>query len=325
MDYLATVVLSNHRPETVLPAKALMTAYDTIILEEPPDEHFQGMLSGALGIAPYLETLDLEYPAFSRLMSETLRACHAAGKKVIQVEPFLKKLLAIHDLFAEGGGPSDLEAGTALHAVYAAERNATAALLDFYKVSVDGPFEAIVEAVKRFARVDAQRFVLRDGMRAGALVPFLKVPGTYFIEAGQIHYILWRELKRRLPPGYSLTVKFLMADAARTLGYRGHLYGPGDLLTLHHIFHPGRSSREEDLLASRALIYNKLIAKEEITQDTVSYPHTRDELENAATVRRLSPEDCHRLFPLLRRASTDRARDVVRHYLIKKGDRPGIS
>ncbi|RLC07336.1 MAG: NTPase, partial [Deltaproteobacteria bacterium] len=53
--------------------------------------------------------------------------------------------------------------------------------------------------------------------------------------------------------------------------------------------------------------------KEEIAGTEEPYPHTRDELESAATVRRLSMADCRRLFPLIRRASTETAREVVRH------------
>lgn len=142
--------------------------------------------------------------------------------------------------------------------------------------------------------------------------------GTYHIEAGPIHYPLWRELKERLPPDATLTVKFLMADAVRDMGLRGHPYGPGDLLTLLHRFHPDRSSPREDLLAARALIYNKVIAKEEIAEDAEPYPHIRDELMAADTVRGLSLTDCRRLFPLIRRASTATARETVRRYLAGK-------
>ena len=318
MKSKAVVALSNHRPECLDPAVQLMERHDVLILEEPRDHRFQGMLTGELAIDEYLETLDLEYPEFSRRMSEMLRELHGAGKTLYQVEPFLEKLIEIHEMFADGGTPADLKVGSDLHKVYAAERDATAALLQFYGRSVRGTIEETVDAVKRFARADAQRFMLRDRMRADAVVEVLHRPGTVYIEAGQIHYPLWRELKRRLPAGYPLSVKFLMSDAVRELGFRGHLYGPGDLLTLIYLFHPNRSSREEDLLAARALIYNKLIVKEEIAESTDPYPHTRDELETAATVRNLDLEDCRRLFPLVRRASTDTARDMVSHYLKRK-------
>ncbi len=318
MKSRATIVFSNHRPESVSPAQRLMERHDAVILEEPPDDAFALMLSGKLSIDSYLETLDLEYPEFSRRMSGTLRELHGAGKRLYQIEPFLEKLLEIHKIFADGGSPSDLKAGTDLYNVYALERNATAALLDFYSASLRGSFEETVGKVKLFAREDAQRFVLRDRMRADAILEALVQPGEYYIEAGLIHYPLWRELRRRLPIDYTLNLKFLMSDAARDMGYRYHQYGPGDLLTLLYMFHPNRNSPEDDKLAARALIYNKLITKEEFVENTDPYPHTRDELETAATVRNFSMEDCRRLFPEISRASTDTARDVVLHYLIGK-------
>jgi hypothetical protein len=318
MQSSATLVLANHRPESVEPAVELMARHDAVILEEPPDDLFRQMLAGQVSIDSYLQTLDLEYPEFSRRMSLKLRELNAAGKKLCQVEPFMERLLEIHERFADGGRPADFAAGTQLHAVYTAERNATAALLDFYKVSVRGRFDEVVEAVKRFARADARRFFLRDRMRADAMARLLCGPGAWYIEAGLIHYPLLRELKRRLPTDYPLTVTFLMADAVRAMGSRGHLYGPGDLLTLLYRFHPGCSSGREDLLAARALVYNKLITKEEIAESTEPFPHTRDELEAGAIVRTLSLEDCRRLFPAVRRAPTDSAREMVRHYLNRK-------
>ena len=315
MKSRATLVLANHRPETVLPAKRLMESHDAVILEEPPDDRFQQMLSKELSINSYLDKLDLEYPEFSRRMAKTLLELYDTGKRLYQIEPFLEKLIEIHELFAEGGNPSDLKAGTVLHQVYEAERHATAALLAFYRASLLGTFEETLKTVRSFARADARRFILRDRMRAHEIAARVFCPGAYYIEAGQIHYFLWRELKQSLPADYPLTIKFLMDDAVRDMGLQGHWYGPGDVLTLLYMFHPKRNSREDDLLAARALIYNKLIIKEEFFETTEPYPHTRDELETAATVRNLSLEDCRRLFPVMRRASTDKAREVVRRYL----------
>ena len=244
----ATLVLANHRPETVPVAQLLMGRHDTVVLEEPPDPHFLPMLNGQVSIGAYLETQDLEYPEFSRRMAGILRDLHRAGTRLFQIEPFIDHLLAIHDRFADGQGPSDLPEGTLLHTVYQAERTATGALLDFYSVSTSGTFEATVKAVKRFARADAMRFALRDRLRAQAMIDVIKAPGSTYIEAGQIHYPIWRELRQRLPADYPMRVHFLMTDAVRSMGYRGHLYGPGDLLTLLYRFHPGafpegRSSR----------------------------------------------------------------------------------
>ena len=318
MNSRATLVLANHRPESIDAARQLMEQHDAVILEEPPDDLFPQMLSGKMSISSYLETLDIEYPEFSRRMSSALQRLHTAGKKLVQLEPFLEGLLQIHSLFADGGSPADLKPGSSLHAIYEAERSATAALLDFYRVVVNGHFEAAVEAVKHFSRTDAQRFMLRDEMRAEALSQVITGTGSWYIEAGPIHYPLWMELKRRLPAGYPLKVKFLMADAVRAMGYRDHLYGPGDLLTLLHRLHPDRSDPREDLLAARALVYNKMIAKEEMVDSADPFPHTRDELHTAAIVRQLTIADCRRLFPFVRRVNTESAREMVRHYLERK-------
>ena len=318
MNSQATLVLANHRPETVAAAQRLMARHDAVILEEPVDPRFLPMLTGQVAIDTYLEAQDVEYPEFSRRMAAVLRERHRAGTRLYQIEPFVDHLLAIHGQFASGESPSDLPAGTAIHRVYLAEREATAALIDFYTVSASGPIAAVIEAVKRFARSDARRFALRDRMRAAAMVDVINACGRTYIEAGPIHFPLWHELKRRLPPGYPLGTHFLMTDAVRSMGYRSHLYGPGDILTLHYRFHPDRRFQTEDLLAARALVYSKLIAKEEIVDADEPYPHTRDELEVGAMTARLSLPDCRRLYPLVRRASTSTAREMVQHYLHRK-------
>ncbi len=311
----ATLVLANHRPETVPAALALMAEHDAVILEEPPDPRFQAMLSGRLGIRAYLATQDLEYPEFSRRMAHGLRERHRLGTRLYQVEPFIQHLLVIHDRFADGQGPSDLPAGTTLHQVYLAERAATKALIDFYSTSAGESFAATMAAVKRFARADARRFALRDRLRAEAMLDVLKRPGHTYIEAGQIHYPLWRELRRRLPAGFTLRIHFLMAQAVRAMGRQRHLYGPGDRLTLLYRFHPNGQFREADRLAAQALIYNKIIIKEEITGTGQPYPHTRDELETAAITDDLTTADCRRIYPVVRRANTRTAREMVQHYL----------
>jgi hypothetical protein len=109
-----------------------------------------------------------------------------------------------------------------------------------------------------------------------------------------------------------------MSEAVREMGYRGHLYGPGDMLTLLYLFHPNRNREEDDVLAAKALIYNKLITKEEISESSEPFPHTLDELKTASIVRHLSLGDCQKLFPQIKRASTEKAREVVQHYVKKE-------
>lgn len=315
MSASATLVLANHRPETIPLARRLMAVHDTIILEEPFDKRFDPMLDGKVSIDAYLEDQELEYPEFSRRMARVLRERRQTGTRLVQVEPFIELLLSIHDRFANGEGPQDLPAGTNLYRVYRAEHFATKALLDFYSASGRDNFKTTVDAVKRFARADAQRFALRDQMRAEAMVVLLQAPGKTYIEAGQIHYPLWHELRRRLPTGFPLRVHFLMTAVVRKLGYRRHLFGPGDLLTLYYRFHPRRRFQNEDLFAARALIYSKLILKEEIAADADTYPHTRDELEIGSVTDQLSLADCRLLYPLVRQASTSDSCEIVRRHL----------
>ncbi len=311
----AILVLSNHRPETIPLARQLMADHDTILLEEPLDKRFDPMLDGKISIDAYLEDQELEYPEFSRRMAEVLRERRQAGTRLVQVEPFIDLLLSIHDRFANGEGPQDLPAGTDLYRVYRAEHLATKALLDFYRASGCDNLDTTIDAVKRFAWADAQRFALRDQMRAEAMVVLVQNSGKVYLEAGQIHYPLWHELRRRLPAGFPLRLHFLMTAVVRKLGYRRHLFGPGDLLTLYYRFHPQGRFPTENLLAARALIYNKLILKEEIAADADTYPHTRDELEIGSVTDQLSLDDCRRLYPRVRLASTAESREIVERYL----------
>jgi hypothetical protein len=147
------------------------------------------MLQGALAVDDYLQELDLEYPAFSREMCYLLRRLRAEGKKIFQVEPFLEILLGIHEFFAKGHRPEELDPKSVQYPVYLAERNATGALLAYYQTVMTGSFEASIEAIKRFARLDAARFRLRDSLRAQALAPLVKKYPSVFVEAGVIHYI----------------------------------------------------------------------------------------------------------------------------------------
>ena len=99
-------------------------------------------------------------------------------------------------------------------------------------------------------------------------------------------------------------------------GRKGHLYGPGDQLTLLFMFHAAnRQTGRKKLLAARSIIYSKIVAKNEITEDLNRFPHLLDELECIRTSNKLSLEDCQRLFPLIRRAKSQDARTVVAEYL----------
>jgi hypothetical protein len=274
------------------------------------------MIRGELSVEDYLLPIDVEYPAFSRDIGCLLRDLHSQGKKIYQVEPFIESLLTIHEFFAESHKPDDLTKNSIHFYVYRAERAATAALLAYYQTVGAGTFEEALDAIIRFARADAARFRLRDSLRAQALVSLVQEYPSSYIESGLIHYQLWRLLRDRLPPHVQVQPLFLADAALRSMGEKGHLYGPGDQLTLLYIFHPTLSQPEwEKLLAARSMIYSKILEKQESDGEGGTFPHLRDELACIRAVRQLSIDDCRHLFPLIRRASSPEARRLVTAFL----------
>ena len=71
----------------------------------------------------------------------------------------------------------------------------------------------------------------------------------------------------------------------------------------------------EQVLAARSIIFSKIIEKEELTDDLNSFPHLRDELACIRMTKALGLDDCRRLFPLVRRAKSSDARQIVTDYL----------
>ena len=104
-----TIGLSVHRPEIIPFMADAMRLHDAIFLEEPPDPGFERMLSGSLPVNDYLGQIDTEYPEFSREMRHLLRRLRDDGKEIFQVEPYIETLVGVHEFFAEGHGPNDLD------------------------------------------------------------------------------------------------------------------------------------------------------------------------------------------------------------------------
>jgi len=196
-----------------------------------------------------------------------------------------------------------------------AEKRATRELLNYYQTVLQGSFEATLEAVKQFARVDAARIVLRDKMRAKALKPLLLTFASAYVEAGYIHCALWRELKRRLSDQVRLKRVFLMAPIVKPLLGKRQALGPGDILTLLYMFHPNIQGKRIDLLAARSLVFIKLLEKKEMTEEDGRYPHIRNEVETIQKVGNLSFDDCKTLFPKIRLVKTEKARSIMEAYI----------
>ena len=131
-----------------------------------------------------------------------------------------------------------------------------------------------------------------------------------------MHYPLWQLLREKLSASHRVRPVYMYEKALGKSGGVGHIYGPGDLLTLLYIYHPDIHHPErENVLAARSLIHSKLVAKEELTEDLDLLPHLRNELYCNQLVRRLTIDDCARLFALIRKAGTHVANRLVDDYL----------
>ncbi len=313
----ATVVFTAHRPEMIPLTEGLMKTHDAVFLEEPPTPGFKEMLNGRLSIDDYLAPIDVEYPEFSKRMCCLARDLHANGTTMVQVEPFLEELIAIHDFFANGSTPTDIDHESLRYAVYLRERNVSGALLAYYRTVMTGTFDESISAIITFARQDAAKFRLRDKLRAIAIANRLKQYRSSYIEAGIIHYCLLPMLKAEIKGEVRVKSIFAARKAISQIGRKGHIYGPGDQLTLLYILHPdtAEATSRKRLLAARSLVYAKLIAKEEITDRLETYPHIRNELDTIAMVNRLSINDCRALFPQIRRSSSAATVEIVKNYL----------
>lgn len=297
MAPVLTIAFSSHRSETLPLAADLMAAHDLVVVEEPPSAAFEHMLSGDMALGDYLLAADYEYPAFAEASCRLLRRLHRQGRRIIACEPFMERLIRIHDRLTDGGRPADLAAEADLWPVYQAEREATGRLLDFYRASADRDFDAMTTTAAAFAAADAARFVLRDRLRAAALAQLLAGCGArVYVEAGYLHLRLIRELRRRLP-GAAIKPVYLLRRVYRAAGQHDHLYGPGDLLTLGWIFNRPAAVDRQHLLAARSLVYNQLIVKEEMAPGVDGFPDAHDDVDVIRYVNRLSREDCRRLYP----------------------------
>lgn len=312
---LITIGFSTHRPETLPFAAEQMQSHEAILLEEPETQGFEQMLKDNLSIENYLCETDFEYPEFSRRACELFQTLYQNGKQLFQVDPFITQLNAIHEFFASGGKPHEIEPNTPLGLVYNAERDYSAALLAYYEKCLTAPFDKVVGLVKRFAREDARRTRLRDQMRAEAIVALIPPYEAVYVEAGLLHLSLLNRLAKGLPAEYCLRPVYLMAPVVRQLNSRRQALGPGDKLTLLYTYRPDSTQPRAHRLAAQSLIYTKIIIKEEMAGPANTFPHTRNEVESSTLVERLSYRDCEKLYALIKHRTRQEALQIVQRCL----------
>lgn len=312
---LITVGLSSHRLEALPPALELMARQEAVVLEEAPEADFPAVLTGALSIGDYLADKEVEFPRYSQEQLRGVRRLHERGVRVLQVEPYLERLIGIHEALAAGQTRAAVEGWEEFREVYAAESRATAALLRFYRLAHTASFPEVVAAVQDFARADAARFRLRDSLRAAAIAMLVHDFSRLYVEAGYIHLFLVRSLKRRLAGKAKVRPVFLLAARSRAIMGRPRPLGPGDLLTLNFIFGKAMSPPAAALLAAQSLIHIQLLSKEELLPGAEAAPHLADEARAWQLSTSLSYQDCQSLYPRVRRLSPAAAVAAVEAYL----------
>jgi len=312
---MITIGFSSHQVEALPFILRQMERHQVIVLEEPPSPNFAGMLMGTISIDDYIMELDSGFPEFGRQMCGLLRELHRGGKLILQVEPYIEGLLQIHQLLASGKTAEEISGRPEFREVYEAEKRATGALISYYSVSTTGPFSAVVGAVKTFARADALRLTLRERLRAKSIASFYRPGETIYVEAGYIHYPIFRYLRREMGKKQKIKVVYLLAPVIKKLKGKRRNMGPGDILTLHYALHKNVRDATADLLAARSLIYIKLIEKEELFPGKSGTPHIEDEIEVNRLVDRLDFNQCGELFRRIRLSKRQQAVETAKEYV----------
>ena len=94
---------------------------------------------------------------------------------------------------------------------------------------------------------------------------------------------------------------FLLQPEVDRLGVARRNIGPGDVLTLHYVFHDRLPAARAALLAARSLIAVQLVAREELAPEAdAPFPHCADDALVNRLVDRLDLEQCRRLHARIR-------------------------
>jgi len=293
---------SPHRVEVLPFAEKHMQGSDLILLEEPADPYFPKFLEGSLSADEYLSKKDFWFPGFAKESLKLLKCLYSSGCQILQVEPYFEALSIIQNAITRGDDLAEVLKRKDYREVYEAENLATGKLLAYYKATLEEDFEAIIGKVIEFSKADAERFRLRDRLRAEAIKKILEKNRAekVYIEAGTIHIYFKKLLHIFLKNTCQVKHAFLLEPVVKALTGKPWIFPPGELLTLRFILKRKRNPEVEKLLAARSLIYIKIIPKEEFfpTQEE-PYPHLKAELKAISLVNKLSFEDCRKLYKKL--------------------------
>ncbi|RLI74101.1 hypothetical protein DRO97_06370 [Archaeoglobales archaeon] len=277
----AYVLFTSHRVEFLEHFESEAMKYDVIVLEEPKNDRLFEYFDGKITRDEYVKSLDTSFPHYTLLHLELLRRLHKKGKKILQIEPYLEKLNKIYELIEKGEVGGD-------PVVREVERKVTRAWIEYQEAFMKKDFDELVEKTIEYTKVDAERFKVRDEMRAEKIV---ELDGEVLVEAGQIHILLPIFLMER---GCEVLTKSIPNEIAKNLGYEWS-FNPGSELTKKYMLN--EDVKDEKLIAARALIYISMISKKEILpSEKEKYPHLMDEIKVVSFVNKLNYNDCKKLF-----------------------------
>lgn len=293
--------LSAHRLEAIPFYEKAFTASDVIVLEDTPHPLFAMMVVGQIEIEKYVQSLETDFPKFMTAQCRLIQGAYKQGKKIVQIDPYIEKLIQMYQCLEE------IKQIPEFTEVYNAEHEVTGKLINYYQLAM-GKFDEAVAAVLAFAQADAKRIALRDKMRAEKIVHYLQnKEGKIFVEAGYIHLKLTSFLRKIAPSDWQIRAAFLLAKPARELAksilHKSLPYPlvPGDILTFWYMGKKKINPAKANLLAARTLIYNKLLATEELEPTSSEpYPHLHQEFQIKAMLGRLSYNDCQRLYEVVK-------------------------
>jgi hypothetical protein len=262
--------------------------HDVIVIEEPRDDNFERMLRGEITIDQYVQNLNTSFPVYSTHQCKILRELYRCGKKIYQIEPYLEVLENIYLAIESGNALPTDEKSMKVRRV---EKKVNSAWIDYQEAFMRRDFDALVDATLRFTIADAKRFRVRDEMRVEEIA---KVEGDFpLIEAGSTHVLVPKFLEER---GFDVEVFNLPEIVANEIGLK-FVLNPGNELTMRYMLGEEVDERLAKEMCARSIVYVSLIPKDEmLPSDEKPYPHLVEECKVAVFVRKLSYEDCKKLF-----------------------------
>ncbi len=297
------VTFLEHRIEYLKDFFDLAKRGDIIILEEPDFGIIDLLSKDILDIDFYIDFLYSEFSEYLREQYMYIKELVNSGKIVLQVEPYLTKLVELYHFIEMNIFNDALLYDDFLKYVHSVENYVSKLLIEYYDTILNGTFEEAVNAVIKFAKADAFRIYIRDLLRCFKICEIVNDYGKdvkYVVEAGLIHKKISSMIERICKDTtYSIDVKDVRA---RKLGIILPTH-PGYELT--YIFLEGQPFNEYRCrdLAAKCIVYTLAIKKQELRPlSFLSYPHLIDEYRVLEFVNKLNYDMCRRIYEKYRKS-----------------------